>query len=176
MQKVLTKRERLILYTTIGLIAFSMVFNFLISPLLKKNGDLNRQILVTHLKLAKYLSLLSQKDAIKAKYSKFSSTLRMPERKEDAVVTVLSEVERLADSSGVRITDVRPQPSRNSAQYKEVSIDLRTEADMGDYIKFIYAIDNSLLSLSIKKLQINSRPNSQYLEGLFSIRQLAASE
>lgn len=175
MPKILAKREKIILSATIGVIVFSLVFNFLIAPVLSKNDSLNKEINITRTKLKKYMRLLTQKEVIQTKYKKFSSTLRLPEQ-EDAAVSALAELENLANNANIRIIDIRPQPAKSLNLYKEIIIDLRAEGNMESYLKFIYNIEHSLLSLAIKRLQLNAKPNAQVLEGSFSISQLSLSE
>jgi type II secretory pathway component PulM len=62
MQKILNKREKIVLYTTVGIIIFSIAFNLFIEPTLSRNETLNKEINIARLKLNKYLKLLSQKE------------------------------------------------------------------------------------------------------------------
>ncbi|MFH1355017.1 MAG: hypothetical protein ABIH19_02590 [Candidatus Omnitrophota bacterium] len=50
MQRILTRREKLILYTTAGVLICSIGFNFLIVPVLDKNQALDQQINYTEKK------------------------------------------------------------------------------------------------------------------------------
>jgi hypothetical protein len=174
MAKFLSKREMNTLYITVGVILFAVLFNLLLAPLLDKQRELSRQINFNRQKLKKYTRLLAEKEIIEAKYAKFSSAFRLPEQQEEPQVAVLSELESLANNAGIRITDVRPQGAGGGQ--KEISIEIRTEGEMPAYLKFLYAIEQSLSSLTIKKFQLNAKPNSRLLEGTFLISQLALSE
>lgn len=176
MQKIISKREKIILYATIGVIVFSIGFNFLFAPLLIKNDNLNKEINISRAKLRKYLRLLSQKDSIQSKYSKLSADFKVSTRQEGALVTTLSELENIAKNSNIRIIDIRPQAPKSSDLYKEVIIELRTEGAMESYLNFIYTMENSLLLLRIKKIQLSAKPNTSNLEGLFSISQISLVE
>ena len=176
MQKILSKRERIILYTVLGLIGLSIVFNFLIEPLFKKAELLNRQTDIVRTKLKKYMWLLSQKDNIQDKYKKFASRLNLPSERKDTSVTTLSVLENLAKEAEIHIVDIRPQTTSNLDLYKETVVDLRTEGTMEGYISFLYNIENSLSLLRIKKFQLNAKPKSSLLEGIFSISQLSLTE
>ena len=169
MKRILSKREQLILYLTVGIIAFSVIFNFFLSPILTRDDNLNKEINATRNKLKKYLRLLSQKEEIKRKYGAFLSSGPSSE-KEDAL-SALSELESLANKSGIHIIDIRPDSASGSSGYKETVIDLRAEGNMEGFLRFIYDIEHSLSSLSIRKLQLNSKPNLQTLEGIFTISQ-----
>lgn len=173
MQKILTKREKIILYVTAGIIMFSIVFNLFIESNLSRNETLNKEINIARLKLNKYLKLLSQKEYIQDKYNKFSASLKLSGSGEDTFVGALSQIESLAKASNIRILDVRPQSQKILDLYKENLMELRTEGQIEGYLKFIYNIENSLSLLKIKRFQLNAKPNTAVLEGGFSISQLS---
>lgn len=91
-------------------------------------------------------------------------------------MSILSELELIAQQSGVSIIDIRPQLPKETSAYKEIYIDLRAEGSMQAFLKFIYDIENSLSLLRIKKLQLIAKPNSSILEGIFSISELSVTE
>lgn len=176
MAKILTKREKINLFITLGVIASAIVFNLIIMPVYDKFEALGKEIMITRAKLIKYLQLLSQKDAIEKKYKQFSSAINLPEQEHNPFVEVLSELEGIAISSNIHILDVRPQSQSKAAKYKEIMVDLRTEGQMKDYMKFIYDIENSISLLRIRKIQLNAKSNTAVLEGNISISQLSASD
>jgi len=175
MQKVFNKREKTTLYLTVGVIISAVFFNFVIIPLLNKNDLLSKEINVSRAKLQKYLWLLSQKDYIENKYSKFSSLGNNKSSKDNSLVGVLSELEDMAKNSGIKIIDIRPGANMENNS-KTISADLRAEGKMEGYLKFMYNIENSFSVLRIKEFQISSRPNNPLLEGNFTIQKLAGSD
>lgn len=177
MLKILTQREKIIFYVTTGVITFAVSFNFLIAPVLTKNDALNKEINITRAKLKKYLWLLDQKDNIESKYSRFSSAFGVDGQQKNMQVGSLSELESLAKEADIRIIDIRPQSgSKGPGLYSQVIVDLRAEGTMEGYFKFIYSIENSFLLLKIKGFQLTAKPNTQLLEGVFSISQFSIPE
>lgn len=169
MNRLLNKRERIILYITVIVVVFSVGFNFLIAPVLKKYELLNQEIKITRSKFKKYLRLLKQKDYIHSELNKFSSGVNFSNATNDALVSTLSELEGLAKSANIRIVDIRPKGEPATASRKEVIIDIRAEGDIEGYSKFMYNIENSLYLLRIKRFQLNAKLDSPFLEGIFSI-------
>lgn len=170
MLRILTKRETSILWLTVAVVIFAIGFNFLSETVLNKNDALNKEISITRVKLKKYLWLLAHKDSIQNKYKQFASLTDLAkEIKKDTLVDVLSELETIARGSNIRILDLRPQSQKDPSSYREALVDLKTEGTLQDYLKFIYNIENSLSLLRIKRLQLNAKPNTQNLEGSFSI-------
>ena len=103
MVKILSKREKLILYLTIGVFISAVAFNFIVSPILNKNDKLNKEIRVGEAKLKKYHWLLKQKDDIQSRYSRLSSGLNVTGKGEDSLVGVLADLEDLAQKANIRI-------------------------------------------------------------------------
>lgn len=170
---MLNKRERIILYLTVGLIILGLGFNLVIEPALAKNKGLNKEINNTRAKLEKYLQLLAQKEEIESKFNKFSASQNNPDFEGNAAVGALSEIENLAKKANIRIIDLRPQSLETSDLYKEALIELKTEGTMEDYLKFIYTLESSLSLLKIKRFELNVQPNSGLLEANISLSQIS---
>lgn len=169
MQNIFKKRERIIFYITIALIIFSLVFNFLLSPLLGKYESLNKEINTNRLKLEKYFSLLNHDKEIEAKYAKLSLNPEFIKDGSDHLITSLAALESLANNASIKIVDIRPETTQK--RNDQNAIELRTEGSMENYTKFIYDIENSLLLLKIKRAQFTAKPNTQLLEGTFTVIQ-----
>ncbi len=170
MIKAFTKREKLILYITVAIIIFSFFFSVFIMPILAKDEALDKEISAAKIKLHRYLRLIAQKDYIHDKYKKLSGqAIGDAAMGENISGGILSDLQNLAKASGIRIIDIRSQEPKKTALYKEMIIDLRLEGAMEDYLKFVYNLENSLLLLRVKRIQINVKPNSPLLEGSLSV-------
>jgi hypothetical protein len=174
MQRILSIREKLILILTAGIIVCAISFNLLIEPVLTKNAALNKEINIARSKLEKYAALLSRKDYIHKEYNKLTLTLRRGDASKDTFLDLLTEIENLARDAKIRIIDVRPQgTAKRIGSEKESLIELRTEGDLESYLRFIYNTENSSFLLTIDNFQLNSKANSQSLEGNFLISQIS---
>lgn len=168
MQRILSKREKAILHLLLAIFILGVAYNF-IEPLLTKYRNLNLEIRLTETKLKKYLLLLSSKEYLQEKYKELNVSGEGLKAEGQTLVDLLSEIESLAKSSDIRIVDRRPQSKKGKEQEKQV--DLRTEGTMQDYLKFVYSIEKSLYLLNIKRFQLNTKPNTDLLDGSFSITQ-----
>jgi len=176
MQKILTRREKTVLYLTAGVIVFALAFNFLLMPLFARISRINKEIVLTRMKLLKYSWLLSQKDDLLAKYAAGGSSGNSFGQ-DDPLLAGLSTIEDLAQQSNIRIIDIRPDmQEKSSSQHKEALIELRAEGNVKGFFAFIYKLENSLFLLKIKKFQLSLRPGNQDLEGRFTIAALFVTE
>lgn len=176
MKRILNAREKIIFFATIGLIIFSLAFNFLAAPVLKKNDDLNKQIEFSQAKLKKYLWLLSQKEEILKRAGSSSIGQKTPQQQSDTVVSLLSELEDLAKIANIHIIDIRPEQIQGTRSNKKALIDLRAEGQMEGFLRYIYDLGNSFSTLKIEKLQISSKQNAEFLEGYFVISSLSTND
>lgn len=174
MQRILTRREKLILYLTAGVIVFALAYNYLLAPFEQRNASLNKSIVLAGGKLNTYHRLLAQKEHLREKYNKFYSSFAASGREADTVVGALSQLENLAKEANIYIVDIRPQTSAGANPQGEVIINLKAEGAVEGYLKFIYSIEHSALLLKIRKFQLSAKPNSQALDGSFSVSFLAA--
>ena len=172
MLKVFSKREKAILFLTIGVIVFSVLFNIVIAPFLTKNETLNKEIRITRAKLRQYVRLLSHKESLEKKFSKLSVSLTQSGSIENEPLGILSQIEELAKNSNIQITDIRPQTSRTVSGYKDNFVELRTEGDMESYLKLLYNIENSLSLMKVEKFHLKLKPNSALLEGSLLVSQI----
>lgn len=180
MLKILTKRERVILYLTLAVIISAISFNFVIAPVATKNEVLNKEIKITQARLKKYLRLQAQKEGILDRYNQISQGMSAIGTRAGNFTSGLSEIENIARASGISIVEIRPQATattkKTSEVYQEVCIDLRTEGREEGYLKFMSNIENSLSLLHITRCQLLSKPNTQTLEGYFTISQLIVKQ
>ena len=174
---ILSKREKNIFYLTVTILAFAVLFNFLAVPFLDKTDRINRQIKLARARLIKCTVLVSRKDYIQARYAKFFPGTQSAGGQEKTSVSALNELENLTRDAGIRILDLRPRQAAAAASgYNELPIDLRTEGEIEGYFKFIYNLQNSPSLLRIKTFQLSALPNSNTLEGNFSIYQISVSD
>lgn len=172
MPKLFSSREKMIFYAVIYIAAFSVLFRFIFVPVMNKNEYLNKEIRASLIKLKKYNRLLKGKQEILNRYQQFFPDYKLAgdEEKQEPLSAALSELQKSAAASNIRIVDIRPQiaAAKKSAQ-KELVIDMRAQATMEEYLKFIYDIETSASFLNINRLQFMAKPNTQDLEGIFSI-------
>lgn len=174
--KILTKREKIILFLTLGVITFFLIFNFIFEPVIEKFSILNQEIVKTKIKLERYLRLLSEKEKIETSFGKIASSAKIEGSEEEILATILTEIENLSQQAGLHITDVRPQGvSKDRGAYKELNIELKQEGTIEGFLRFIYDLEKSPHLLRIKKLQLNSKARGGILEGNLLISKISLS-
>lgn len=153
----LTKRERAILYTLTAIIVLSLIYNFLIEPLIKRWNKVNQGINLVKVRLQKSLSIIKKKDRIDKEYAVYAEKLKPRGSDEQEMTRVLDGLEKLASNSNLRIVNIKPKPPQDKAFYKRFMVGLETESDMRSLMKFIYDVKNSPLLLKVDRLNLNTK-------------------
>lgn len=160
-ERVLSKREKSILIFTAGVILAALTVNLIIIPLLIQSSRLNNEIRFAQAKVAKYKWLISNKESLRKQYP-----LPKPQAsgRPDTVTGTLEEIEQIASSAGIRITDIRPD-----MQGRQMQIEMRADGNMEGYINLIYNLESSLLLFNIQECAFTMNSRGKLLEGVFKI-------
>lgn len=153
----LSKREKSVLYFAIGILLFSLVYTFILEPMLKKWTRLGGQILVKETKLKKNLRIISQREFIQSEYAKFVNFIETGGTDEEKITKLLGEIEGKANGAFVHITDIKPRQTKDFRDYRRFTVDLEIEASMENLSKFVYDLYSSSQFLRIEKLQLNAK-------------------
>ncbi|MCM8757859.1 MAG: type 4a pilus biogenesis protein PilO [Candidatus Omnitrophica bacterium] len=76
---------------------------------------------------------------------------------EDDTTSILKELERLANKSGVYIVDIKPAGLRQEGNFKKYVINLSCEVQMEQLVEFMYNIESSHKLLTIERYQISPK-------------------
>jgi Tfp pilus assembly protein PilO len=126
----LSKREKYIFIATITFIASVLLYNFIFEPGLKKWRAANNEILAKKAKMDKGIRLIQRKNAIIQEYNRYVKST-------ENISKILSYVEGLADSLGIRTSNMKPGQGIEKGLYKEYSIELQIEGRFPEIIKFL---------------------------------------
>ncbi|MGE4357234.1 MAG: type 4a pilus biogenesis protein PilO [Candidatus Omnitrophota bacterium] len=157
----LSKRERFLFYITVSAIIFMGVTNFLITPVLKSWRGLNRKISNLQNKLNRYTRILALEKDIETKYKAYADYLKVKGSREDAVASVLQEIEKLARRAGVIITNIVPSAIESKDFYNKFEIRMDIEADINSLVRFLYELQKSKHLFRILRLNIATKAGTE---------------
>lgn len=153
----MTARERAILYASTAIIALSLIYNFLIEPLIKRWNEVNQEINLVKVRLQQSLSTIKDKDRIDKEYAVYAERLKPRGSDEQEMTYILDGIEKLARNSNLKIVNIKPKPPQDKKFYKQFMVGLETESDMRSLMKFIYDVKNSPLLLKVDRLNLNTK-------------------
>lgn len=154
----LSRREKNLLYLTLGIFFLSLSYKFALKPLSAKWSELNRQILSKEMELKRNVKYIRKKKRIKDIYLKYAGNIKKSASDEEEVALLSKEVEKEARASGIRIADIRPKPVKKLSYYKKYILEMNCEGTMEKYIEFIYNLQKSVRLVRVERLKLTS-PN-----------------
>lgn len=143
----LSKREKYIFTATIVFAAMALVYNFLAEPCLKKWQLMNNEIEIKKARMNKRVRLLQRKNSIIEEYNKYAKTT-------NNISKVLNYMETLADSLGIKTSNIKPGQAIEKGFYKEYVIDLQIEGQMENIIKFVSQLEKLPTLVALKKFDL----------------------
>lgn len=171
----ISKREKSFFIIALSAVFLSMFYAFIIEPLYKQYARLNQEINIKQVKLGKSLKLIKEQNVVTEEFKKYSQQLKKMGSDEEEMATVLSEIEKIGKSTGVYLSDVKPQKVKNKDFYKIMLVEIKFQADMQTLSQFIYKLQNSALLLKVSRLQVNSKGGDFLLEGIIEVSKVSLS-
>lgn len=155
--KHLSHREKSMFYLAGVAIFGVIIYMTIIDPLWAYWKELNETISAKEVQVLKNIKILAQRDAIDTVYAKYSESIKMKGSEEEETAVILREIENIARSANVYITDIKPQKAKDMEFYKEYHVELEAEGNISSLTKFIYELQNSKQILKVKRLQLTPK-------------------
>jgi len=156
----LSKRERLLFLATISVVALAGLTNFVISPIAKKWRRLNTQLSTLETKLNRYSIILAQQKVIENRYKVYADNLKIKGSNEEAQAAVLQEIESIARTAGISLTNIVPSNLEDKGFYRKFQVRLELESNILSLSRFLYEIKKSQQLLGVTKLSISAKSGS----------------
>ena len=107
-------------------------------------------------------------------YAKLSGYAKSAKRQEETIADILAYVETVSRDDSCLIINIKPLGIKEAGTYKTALIDVTAEANMSQFSKFLYDIENSpQYLLRVKRFTISSKSSQTgTLRGTFLISKL----
>jgi hypothetical protein len=167
MATTFNNRERFLMELSAAVFVVAAIGHMYIVPIITKNQGLDEEIRRAVSSINENSALLRHKDLFDIIPSVENEG---HDHGSDPMVGILSNLENLAKTAGVAITDIRPQNGKSS---KKIEIEIKMEGTMKSFFTWIYSLEHSASPLAIKKLQLAQKSNG-VLEGSFLIENFSS--
>jgi hypothetical protein len=150
----LSKRERIVLYTTIIFVSLALLDRLVVSPAFTKMAMLNDEVEEQKLIIKKSLHFLSLKDIIDVEAKKYSVYFSEEGSPDEEMNSLLKLIEDFARQTNVDLLYIKPAGFKSEEGHRKYYIDLNCQGGMPEVINFLYLIENSKKLLSVEKMNI----------------------
>ncbi|MDP3790737.1 MAG: hypothetical protein Q8R38_01685 [Candidatus Omnitrophota bacterium] len=170
----LNKREKTLAIVAVSVVSISIVYALLIVPLFAKWIDLNNQIRSKVNMLESGFKMLANQKQLNEEYAKVSKYAKHMKSDEQAVADTLAYIETLSRNDACLIVNIKPVGTTKADHYKEILIDISAEANMSQFSKFLYDIENPRDTLiSVKRFALSPKSGqADILKGTFLISKI----
>lgn len=150
----LSKRERMVIYCTTLFVLIALLDRLIISSISSKMRSLDREIGQKQTDIKRSLHILAYKDKISDEAERYASHLAKGKSDEEETTSLLKEIEGLASKSSVYLIDLKPGGSKIESSLKKYYANINCEAQMEQFVHFVYLIESSDNLLAIEKYNI----------------------
>jgi len=153
----LSKRERTILYVTLGVLSIVLLDRVIVSPILVKINNLGEAITDQEEAIEQSLLIVTQEARIKKESGRYAPFLSKPQAEEKIIAAFLKEVETLAKKSAIYLTDIKPSGQGEEGAAKQYFLKIAFEAQMEQVFNFFYNVTNFEQLIKVEGYQIKSK-------------------
>jgi len=153
----LSKKEKIGLVVAFLILSCALMDRVVISPINKRFRGLNSQIGIAEKQLGRHLRNLMRKGDVTKRYAKYVMYVKKIGSDEEDVARVLAEIEALARRSGVSLSDIKPQASKDISFYKQYTVEVEANGDMNSIVHFLYQLNSSNQLLRAEKLRLSMK-------------------
>lgn len=170
----LSGRERYLLLITAVVVSTAFLYAFIIGPAASRWKNLNNQIQSKLDTIENDSKILANQKMIEDEYARISKSAKSAKNSEQAVADTLAFIENVSRNDACLITNIKPIDIVDTTLRKEVLIDVNAEANISQFSKFLYDIENPRENLiNIKRLTLNSKSGQTgALKGTFLISKI----
>lgn len=173
----MSKREKIIGVIAVLVMLFFGVSTYVARPMLDKMDDLDQRILVAEKKLHKAYQILFRENTITKEYEENLQFVKQDQNEEEEIAAFLSEIENIASSSNVSLSDIKPGNVEKAKNYRIYSAEIEIESEISYIVDFMYQIERLPQLIRIKSFTFSPKDkNSKELKGNLTMALLLIDE
>lgn len=139
----LSKREQLILISTVVFFAILLVDRLVVLPVRSHLVETEEKIELRKKEIVKNERTLTLKEKILPLQQEIASHIRMAGTEDQEVSAMLHLIEKIGSDSEVKFASVKPRPITGEGSYKTLSADVEAECSMKKLFTFLYQLQSS---------------------------------
>lgn len=153
----LSDRQRTLLYVTVGIVGLALSERFVYAPVGGRLDELDQEILVKENQLRRNWKNLAAREGVLAAYSPYAAYASTVASDEEAIGSLLKEIEELARKSALALLNVRPKPATKTDLGKHYPVEVELETEMSPLIRFLHGLHGSKSLLRVSQLRLDPK-------------------
>lgn len=152
----LSKRERVIAYFVFAGLSLLAFDRLVLSPVTNRMRVLNREVISQEKRLVRSLSVIAQEEEILKEYDQQAKKLKQTAGDEEVIMVFQSNLERLAERTGLTIANMRSQAIESGDQYKRYSVEINARATMAHLADFLFQLERDPQLFRVVEFRLSS--------------------
>ena len=149
-----SKKEKRILYIVAVLLIILSIERLILHPVFFKLKSMDKEIHTLEQDIKRNLQIVAHKESILSERKKYAHLIENPASEEEETVSILKEIEGIANKTSVYLVDLKPAGLKKADDVNKYIVNLNLEAQMEQLVSFMYEIETSNKWLSIEKYEI----------------------
>lgn len=150
----LQQRERLLVAGAVVVLILVALDRLVLSPWLGHADRIRDNVLRMEETLKKHSRLLSRQEGIRRDLQAYEAYFRPIIEDDLQMAALLTEVEALAQMSGIEIEEIKPFSTERNASLVRYSLDVRFECDLDSWVEFVFEIQSSFSMFSVERASL----------------------
>lgn len=152
---IVSRRERILFVITLAVMLVIISDRFVFTPTVREWTNINNNITKLENERLHAEELFKRETAFKELWAKLDKDLFQSDSK-NTIPDFLNHLKKLAESSGISLTDIYPIPAESKDEFTQAIFELKFQSNVAQLNKFMYALITSSECLYVSKIGISS--------------------
>jgi Tfp pilus assembly protein PilO len=154
----ITKKKRK-LFAVAAFVSVLTIFVFvkILIPFGKQWNEQSTQIKLKKISIKNFKTSIKNKDDLESNFTALTKKIqdKLPETRKES--QFLNEIGKVATDTNVHIATMNPRPLREVGSFKELSVEIEMEANLGNLVRFLHQMRESSVVLVANNLQLQPK-------------------
>jgi len=169
----ISPRERRLAAITITCLLIALLYLNVIEPVTVNWMEVRRRARDAEADLATLQQLVQNRDTIEREFKRLQGAVTSGSSEQELKITLLSEVDKLANESGLLVASVKPSLVKKQKDFYRYGIELQAHGENHKLVQFLLAMQNPDHLLHTDQLTVHAGRGSAPLTFTFRISKLA---
>lgn len=169
----ISPRERRLAAATIICLLIAALYLNVIEPVTVNWMEVRRRAGDAEAKLAELQQLIQNRDTIEREFKRLQGAVTSGSSEQELKITLLSEVDKLANESGLLVASVKPSLVKKQKDFYRYGIELQAHGENHKLVQFLLAMQSPEHLLHTDQLTVHAGRGAAPLTFTFRISKLA---
>ncbi|MCX5768875.1 MAG: type II secretion system protein GspM [Candidatus Hydrogenedentes bacterium] len=169
----ISPRERRLAAVAIICLLIALLYLNVIEPVTVNWMEVRRRARDAEAELATLQQLIQKRDTIETEFKRLQGAVTSGASEQELKITLLSEVDKLANESGLLVASVKPSLVKKQKDFYRYGIELQAHGENHKLVQFLLAMQNPDHLLHTDQLTVHAGRGSAPLTFTFRISKLA---